>query len=141
MTPIPDRRWQRVAAFGLVYVGLGITSAIVTNPLQEGLAQASIRVGILFAAIAAFYSHLRAELAGRPEHLRKPALLASAAVACGTSLLALYAIGAAWLESAHVGNALLAALIVWPVATGVPAFLTALILGQVRAWARRRRAT
>lgn len=137
-TPIPESWWQRVATFGLVYLGLGITSALISNPLQAGLGQASIRVGIFITAIAVFYIHSRVELARPPENPLVSALLASGAVACGTFLLALYAISMAWLESSHVGNSLLAALIIWPAATGVPAFFAALILGRVLVWARKR---
>jgi hypothetical protein len=130
-TPVPERWWQRVGIFGLAYPGLGIISALLSNPLQPGLGQASIRVGILLIAIVVFYIHFRVEFARPPGNLRLSALLASGAVAIGTFLLALYAITAAWLETSQVGKSLLAALIIWPVATGVPAFFAALVLGKM----------
>lgn len=135
--PNPERWWQRVALCGLVYFGLGVASAIISNPLQAGLGQASIRVGILLIGIAVFYLHSRIELARTGENLRVSALLASGALACGTFLLAVYAVSMAWWESSHVGASLLAALIVWPVATSVPAFLVALMLGKVMVRTRR----
>lgn len=137
-TRIPERWWLRVGAFGLVYLGLGLTSALVANPLPPGLGQASIRVVIFFVAIAVFYSHAGVEVARQPASPRMSALRTAAAVSCGTLLLAVYAVSMAWLESAHVSTSLRAALIIWPVATGVAAFLAALILGRLREWARRR---
>jgi hypothetical protein len=122
-----------------VYFGLGVASAILSNPLQPGLGQASMRVGIFLVAMAVFYSHSRVELDRTRESPRVSALLTSGAVACGTFLLAVYAVGMASWESSHVGASLLAALIVWPVATSVPAFLVALVLGQVVVRAREKR--
>lgn len=78
-TPIPQSWWQRVAAFGLVYLALGITSALISNPLQAGLGQASIRVGIFITAIAVFFIHSRVELARPPENPRVSALRVSGA--------------------------------------------------------------
>jgi ABC-type branched-subunit amino acid transport system permease subunit len=60
------------------------------------------------------------------------------ALALGTFLLAAYAVGMAWRESSHLPASLLAALFIWPVATGLPAFLAALALGSVMIRFRRR---
>jgi hypothetical protein len=125
------RPWQRVGTFGLVYFGLGVASAIISNDLESASLQASIRVGILLVAVAFFYWHFRVELARSTGRLRVSALIASGALAFGTLLLALYAVGAAWWNSSHLPASLLSSLVIWPVATGVPAFLAALVLGRV----------
>lgn len=132
------RSWQRVARFGLVYLGLGVGSAIISNDLESAHVQASIRVAIFLVAIAVFYCHFRVELARSAENLRASAVNTSVALAFGTFLLAAYAVGMAWRESSHLPTSLLAALLIWPVATSLPAFLAALVLGSVMVRFRRR---
>ena len=130
--------WQRVATFGLVYLGLGVGSAIISNDLESASLQASIRVGIFVVAVAFFYWHFRVELARSTGRLRVSALITSGALAFGTLLLAFYAVGAAWWNSSHLPTSLLSALLIWPVATSLPAFLAALVLGSVMLRIRRR---
>ncbi|MDH4107628.1 MAG: hypothetical protein OEW35_04880 [Gammaproteobacteria bacterium] len=127
-----------MAIFGLAYFGLGVSSALISNPLQSELGQASIRVGIFLVGIAVYVSHIRIELAGLPGRPRAAALLVALGVASGTFLLAVYAVSMALWETSRVGTALLAALVIWPVATGIPAFLVALLAGAIRARARSR---
>lgn len=133
-----ERSWQRVASFGLVYLGLGVGSAIISNDLESALVQGSIRVGIFLVAIAVFYYHFRAELARSAENLRASALITSGALGFGTFLLAACAVSMAWRESSHLPTSLLAALLIWPVATSLPAFLVALVFGSVMLRFRRR---
>lgn len=133
-----ERPWQRMASFGLVYLGLGVGSALLSNDLESATVQASVRVGILLVAVAVFYGHLRVELARSGERLRVSGLTTSGAVALGTFLLALYAVSAAWRDASRLPTSLLSALLVWPVAAGLPAFLAALILGSVILRFRRR---
>jgi len=130
--------WQRVATFGLVYLGLGVGSAIISNDLESASLQASIRVGIFVVAVAFFYWHFHVELARSTGRLRVSALITSGALAFGTLLLAFYAVGAAWWNSSHLPTSLLPALLIWPVATSLPAFLAALVLGSVMLRIRRR---
>jgi vacuolar-type H+-ATPase subunit I/STV1 len=132
------RPWQRVATFGLVYFGLGVGSAIISNDLESAPVQASIRVGIFLVAVAFFYWHFRVELGRSDERLRASALITSGALAFGTLLLAVYAVSTAWWDSSHLPTSLLSALLIWPVATSLPAFLAALVLGSVMLRIRRR---
>lgn len=133
-----DRSWPRVASFGLVYLGLGVGSAVVSNDLQSAPVQASIRVGIFLVAVAIFCFHLRAELARSAERPGAAALRTSSAVALGTFLLAVYAVSLSWWDASQVPTSLLSALVIWPVATGVPAFLAALAVARVSVRFRRR---
>lgn len=135
---ILEKSWQRVASIGLVYLGLGVGSAIISNDLESALVQASIKVGIFLVGIGVFICHFRAELARSAENLRVSAMIASGALAFGTFLLATYAVSMQWLESSHLPTSLLAALLIWPVATSLPAFLAALVLGSVMVRFRRR---
>ena len=137
-TRMLERSWRRVASFGLVYLGLGIGSAIISNVLESRVVQASIRVGIFLVAIAVFCSHLRVELARSVENPRASALVTSGAVAFGTFLLAAWAVSMAWGESSHLPKSLLAALLIWPAATSIPAFLATLAWGSLMTRFRRR---
>ena len=136
--PESRSRWPRVAAFGFGYFGLGVGSAIISNPLEPGLGQASIRVGILIVAMVLFFIHGRMEIARSPEGLAKPAFSISGAVACGTFLLAVYAVTAAWWEASKVPRTLLSALVIWPVATGLMALLGGLPMVKLITIARQR---
>lgn len=135
---ILERPWQRVASLGLIYLGLGVGSAVISNDLETAPLQASIRVGILLVAIAVFYCHLRVELARSAEAIGASALLTASALALGTFLLAVHAVSISWWDSSHVPTSLLLALIIWPLATSLPAFLAALVLGGVLMRFRRR---
>lgn len=128
---ILERCWQRVASFGLIYLGMGVGSAFISNDLESAPVQAAIRVGILLVAVAVFYSHLRVELARSAQRLLVSALITSSAVALGTFLLAVYAVGLSWWESSYLPTSLLSALLIWPMVTSLPAFLVALVLGSL----------
>jgi hypothetical protein len=132
-------RWrQRVVSVGLIYFGLGVGSAVISNDLESAPVQASIRVGILLVAVAVFYYHLRTELARSAQRLGASALTASSAVALGTFLLAVYAVSLSWWDSSHLPTSLLSALLIWPVATSLPALFAALIFGSVMVRFHRR---
>jgi len=135
---ILERSWPRVASIGLIYLGLGVGSAVISNDLESATVQASIRVGIFLVAVAVFYWHLRIELARSAGRHGVSALMTSSAVAFGTFLLAIYAVGMSWWDSSRLPTSLLSALLVWPVAAGLPAFLGALVLGRVTVRFHRR---
>jgi hypothetical protein len=135
---ILERWWQRVVSVGLMYLGLGVGSAVISNDLESAPVQASIRVGILLVAVAVFYCNLHVELARSAQGLGASALITSSAVALGTFLLAVYAVSLSWWDSSHLPTSLLSAFLIWPVATSLPAFLAALILGSVMVRFHRR---
>ena len=127
-----------MVSVGLMYLGLGVGSAVISNDLESAPVQASIRVGILLVAVAVFYCHLRVELARSAQRPGASALITSSAVALGTFLLAVYAVSLSWWDSSHLPTSLLSALLIWPVATSLPALLAALILGSVMVRFHRR---
>lgn len=133
-----ERRWQRVAGVGLMYLGLGVGSAVISNDLDSAPVQASIRVGIFLVAVAVFYCHLRVELARSAQSVGASALITSSAVALGTFLLAVYAVSLSSRDSSHLPRSLLSALLIWPVATSLPALLAALVVGSVTVRFHRR---
>lgn len=126
-----DAAWQRVGSYGLAYLVLGVGSAAISNDLASATVQASVRVGILLVAVALLIGHLHAELVRSAAGLGASALRTSSAVALGTFLLAVYAVSMSWWDSSQLPASLLSALVVWPVATGLPAFLAALVVGRV----------
>jgi len=135
---IPERPWKRVMLVGLIYFALGIISALVSNPLKSEFIQAMIRVSIFFVGLAVYYYSLHLEITRYNGGIKSSALLTSCAVAVGTFLLAAYAIGMEWWETSGVRTSLLIALIVWPAATSVPAFIMSLLLGYVIVRIRKR---
>lgn len=135
---ILESSWQRVASIGLMYFGLGVSSAVISNDLESATVQAFIRISIFLVAVAVFYCHLRVELAKSALRYRASALITSSALALGTFLLAVYAVSMSWWESSHMPTSLLSALLIWPVATGLPAFLCALVLARVMVRLHRR---
>lgn len=136
-----DRTWKRVASHGLAYAGLGVGSAVISNDLGSAPLQAAIRVGILLVAVAVFHRHLRSELARSAGRLVPPALVTASALASGTFLLAVFAVGMSWKDSPSVPSSLLWALPAWPVATGLPAFAGAIVFGRWIAGSRARTAS
>jgi len=135
----PDRKpWLRTALFaGLVYFAIGIGF----SALGRWAASASMRVnwnrlaflasGIIFL-VHLGYEHFR--LRNSP---RTTATHVSLAVAFGAFALALNAnIHDLW-SAAGYRPRLLVALPVWPILTGVPAFIVALIAAAVLNFKRR----
>jgi hypothetical protein len=135
---ISERPWKRVILVGLIYLALGVISAVVSNPLQSGFIQGAIRVGIFLFGLSVYYYSLQLEINRSDGSVKQSALLTSGAVAVGTFLLAVYAIGMEWWETSGVRASLLTALLVWPAATSIPAFLMALLLGYVTVRIRKR---
>lgn len=128
---IPEQPWKRVMLVGLIYLALGIISALVSNPLHSEFIQVMIRMSIFLVGLAIFYYSIHFEITRYNGGIKSSALLTSCAVAVGTFLLAVYAIGIEWWETSGVRNSLLTALIIWPAATSVPAFIMSLLLGYI----------
>jgi glucose dehydrogenase len=128
---ISEQPWKRMMLVGLIYLALGIVSAVVSNPLQSGFLQTAIRVSIFLVVLAVYYYTLHLELSRSVGNIKQSALLTSGAVVVGTFLLAVYAIGMEWWDTSAVRNSLLIALILWPAATSIPAYLMALLLGYL----------
>jgi hypothetical protein len=118
------RRWVRAALFvGLVYFLVGRLFAVPTGHVQLWRFAAWLVSGVAFAAHIG-YEHV--VLRNRPRSL---ALHAATAVAIGALGLAV----AGFLHSVGVPAAPRSlwglALVVWPLATGIPAFAVAFVLG------------
>jgi len=123
------QRWHSTAIlFGVLYLAVGITSAALAGAAASSDARSLWRLSafsvsaVVFAAHIA-YEHFRLRNAARPT-----AWHSSVAVAFGAFALALAA------NIRDLGSAsgyrprMLIALVAWPLLTGVPAFIVALVV-------------
>lgn len=132
-------RFKRIIFYGLVYLTVGIISALVTNPLESGGMQTALRLLALALAIAAFVYHIRLELFQSNNSIPKASLNASIATAFGTFLLAILANIYGIITEADNKNQLLLALILWPVVTGLLTFLGGYVISKIFSLIRSRR--
>ncbi|MEO8193006.1 MAG: hypothetical protein ABI681_04085 [Gemmatimonadales bacterium] len=124
--------WVRAAFLvGVVYFVVGRAFAAPTNHVHAWRLAAWVVSGAAFAAHIA-YEHFR--LRNSP---RSAALHAALAVALGAFLLAIAGALHSLLTTSTIRPSWLLALVVWPVATAVPAFVAA--LGTAAGLSRYRR--
>lgn len=116
---------HRILRFGLVYLFLGVASAVISNPVRIAWLQAALRLGVFGIAVIALVSHIRMEVSESAGQVLRAVLRSAFAVAFGTLLLALFANLSAWLETGRTSASLRYAIAVWPIATGVAACLGA----------------
>jgi len=135
-----NRRWLPLALLiAAVYPFVGITFAVLDS--QSGPAQIRIwRLAAWLVSAAAAGVHLVYELF----RLRNPPLRAavhvSLAVALGAFALAVWVnLHGLWVASSHPSRFAPLALVLFPLVTGIPAFLAALAAGAVLARLRKRR--
>lgn len=129
---------NRIVPLGIVYLLLGIASALISNPLPRGPVQMLIRVGFFVMALAAFLFHLRSETLRFRQGPRAAAFMAAGSVSLGVCLLAIYANIAVWLERSSANRLLILAIVVWPLITGAGALLAGFVLANITAKRQRR---
>jgi hypothetical protein len=133
-----DQRWLRIALlFAIVYPVVGITFGAL--PAASNELRITWRLAAWLLSAAAFAGHLGYE----HSHLRssppRAALHTSLAVALGAFALAVWVnVHAHLVVSSHQSPLAPLALVLFPVVTGVPAFVVALIAGALLARTRRR---
>jgi hypothetical protein len=128
-----------IISFGLIYLVIGILSALITNPMEPTGMQTSLRLLALALAIAAFVYHIRLELFKSNNSILRTALYAAIATAIGTFLLAVMANIHSILTAAENKDQLPLALIVWPAVTGLLAFLGGSVVAKIFSLIRLRR--
>lgn len=120
--------WVRAAVLvGVVYFLIGRLFTLPADHLRVWRLAAWVISG---AAYAAHIGYERFRLRNSP---RSMALHAALAVAIGAFGLAVAGMLRSLLAASGIRLSWLLALVVWPVATGVPAFLVALVAGAVLA--------
>ena len=120
------QRWLPIAMlFAIVYPVFGITFAFAAS---QGMV-VFWRLAAWLVCAAAFAVHLWYEHARLQSPPSRAALHVSLAVALGAFLLAVWInVHAYWSAGGHPRPFALVALVVFPVVTGVPAFVVALVV-------------
>lgn len=119
-----QRVFIRVLAFGMVYLIVGVA---FPNPPASNKMQFIWRLAAWLICVVAFAIHISLEHIRLRNSPRRTALHVSLAVALGALGLAI----AANIHALRTGTGnqrlLVLALVIWPMITGVPAFIAALI--------------
>lgn len=134
-----NKHIKHIISFGLIYLVIGILSALITNPMESTGMQTALRLVALALAITAFIYHVRLELFQSSNSVLKAALNASMAASVGTFLLAVLANIYSFSTSAENKNQLPFALIVWPAVTGLLAFLGGFVVAKIFSIIRSKR--
>jgi hypothetical protein len=135
-----NQPWLRVAMLvAVVYPVVGIAFAALANPSVSHEMVVAWRLAAWLVSAAAFAAHLGYEHFRLRSTPLRAALHVAMAVALGAFLLAVWVIvHAHWVASSHQSRLAPWALVVFPVVTGVPAFVVALVAGAVLDRTRRR---
>ena len=132
------QRWLWVAVlFAIVYPVVGITFGAL--PAASNELRVTWRLAAWALSAAAFAGHLGYEHFRLRNSPRRAALHTSFAVALGAFVLAVWVnVHAHLVASSHPSRFAPLALVVFPLVTGVPAFVVALIAGTLLARTHRR---
>lgn len=138
MDRLANQRWLRMAMFfAVVYPIVGIAFAIL--PAASNGMRITWRLAAWLVSAAAFAAHLGYEHSRLRSSPLRAALHVSMAVALGAFLLAVWVnVHAHWGAASHQSPLAPWALVVFPVVTGVPAFVVALVAVAVLDRMRRR---
>ena len=121
-------QWYAVLLFAVAYLVVGVA---FPNPSASNKMQFYWRLGAWLTAVLAFAIHIGLEHIGFRNSPYRTALHASTSVSLGAFALA----AAANIHALRtgVGNQRLLhlALVVWPIVTGVPVFMVALVIAAV----------
>ena len=122
---------KTVIIFAIVYLFIGIGTAIISNPLTNSEMQVVWRLASLIVSIIIFIIHIRYEIINRFNSPRITAINTSGAVALGTFALAVLANIYALMNASTNNYSLLLALLIWPIVTGLISFLVAYIIAKI----------
>jgi hypothetical protein len=138
MESIPSSRWIRTALlFSIVYPIVGITFSQPANAAASNEVRVAWRLAAWLVSAATFAAHLWYEHFRARSSAPRAAFHVSVAVAVGAFILAIWINAHAyWTASSHPRSHALA-LVVFPVVTGVPAFVVALLAAFILARIRR----
>lgn len=139
MNRLENRRWLRMAMpIAIVYPVVGIAFGALANPSTLHGTRIAWRLAAWWVCAAAFAAHLGYEHFRLRSSPSRAALHVSVAVALGAFALAVWVnVHAHWGASPQSPLAPWA-LVAFPVVTGAPAFVVALVAATVLARARRR---
>ena len=138
MGTLLSRNWIRIVSFGVAYGVVGYGSTLLISPsIQFWRLAAWVVSGVIFAVHLAFEHFILVQAPVRT------ALNAASSVALGGFILAVAATSHALMVTEHAPYyRFMIALIAWPIITGAPAFLVAIVIAATLRWLRiPRRAT
>jgi hypothetical protein len=125
------------ALFAIVYPVVGIMFGAL--PAASNELRVTWRLAAWLLSAAAFAAHLRYEHSHLGNSTPRAALHTSLAVALGAFVLAVWVnVHAHWVASGHPSPLAPLALVLFPLLTGVPALVVALLVGALLARTRRR---
>jgi hypothetical protein len=119
----------RIILFGAVYAAVGIGFGELANLPASEQARFMWRLGAFVASAAVYFAHIWYEHFRLDNSPRTTSLNAGMAVGLGGLFLAIAALAHALTVPTHAPFRLhLIAIVIWPIITGVPAFVVALVL-------------
>ena len=132
MAAFYSKNWIRIVSFGVAYGVIGYGSTFLVSPsIQFWRMAAWIASALIFTVHLAF-EHFRLD-----QPPVRTALNVGSAVAFGGFILAVAATSHALMVTEHAPYfRFVIALVAWPIITGVPAFLVALVVAATLRWLR-----
>jgi len=128
------RSFRAVVLVGILYLVAGLVAGALAKSAGSSQVRVAWRLAAWVISAAAFGMHIRYEHLRLRNSLRGTALHASLAAALGAFGLAVAAIIHAHRTHQHFPGVALA---IWPIMTGLPAFVVALAAAAVLAMVRR----
>lgn len=127
-----------VVLAALAYVVIGVATATFAGPAVTPQTRTAWRLAAWVLSLAVFLVHLGYEHVRIGNSDVRGALRTAAAVALAAFVLALVGPVRTHWTARDFGRAVILSVVVWPIATGVPAFLVSLLGGMVlRRYAHR----
>ena len=124
------RNWIRIVGFGVAYGVVGYGSTFLVSPSIQFWRLAAWIVSALVFAVHLGFEHFKLE-----QSRLRIALNTATAVAFGGFVLAVAATSHALLVTEHAPYfRFVIALVAWPIITGAPAFLVALVMAATLRW-------
>lgn len=124
-------RWPRATLLAAAsYAGVGITTAYLAGSASSVHLRTAWRLAAWLLSLVVFGAHLAYEHVRLGSRARTAAAHSAAAVALGAFALAVAGPVRSYWGTSGFGR-LTMSLVLWPVLTGVPAFIVALVAGSI----------
>ena len=124
--------WLRsVLLIGIVYIVVGIVTAHFATSASSIQVRNLWRLTAWVLSLLVFLGHVARERLRAGNATRRAALHAAAAVALGAFVLAAVGPVRGYWDAANFWRVAVLSLAVWPILTGIPAFLAALVAGSI----------
>ena len=125
------RSTRPVVWSALAYYAIGVTSAVVSNPIAARDPQAVLRIAALVLGGVVFGFHLRHEMVTLGHTIGRAAARISVATAMGGFLLAVYMVAYNIVFRSRTLGSVALVLLIWPIVTGGLGYLLAILAGSI----------